>query len=182
MIAVPPDIIRETRAAIIIGPDSEPLPTRDQLAARSGVSISTVARWARDGQVEYDRGRPGPGPVSQSEAGVPASRLISAGEAAKILHVDPKTVGKWAAAGKLTLARTEGGHRRFREDEALALAAQMASDPLLLPGQVAAILRVSPGTVSRWEKSGKLTCVRNARGWRLFRESDVRALLGTEAG
>jgi excisionase family DNA binding protein len=31
--------------------------------------------------------------------------------------VDPKTVTRWAKAGKLSSIRTLGGHRRYRADE-----------------------------------------------------------------
>jgi excisionase family DNA binding protein len=38
-------------------------------------------------------------------------------EVAALFRVDPKTVTRWADAGKLTAIRTLGGHRRYREDE-----------------------------------------------------------------
>jgi excisionase family DNA binding protein len=31
--------------------------------------------------------------------------------------VNPKTVTRWARAGKISAIRTLGGHRRFRRDE-----------------------------------------------------------------
>lgn len=34
-----------------------------------------------------------------------------------MFRVDPKTVTRWAKAGKLTSIRTLGGHRRYREAE-----------------------------------------------------------------
>jgi excisionase family DNA binding protein len=48
-------------------------------------------------------------------------RLLTPAEAGALFRVDPKTVARWAKAGKLTSVRTPGGHRRFREDEVLAL-------------------------------------------------------------
>lgn len=42
-------------------------------------------------------------------------RLLTPGEVAKLLRVDPKTVTRWAAAGKIPAITTPGGHRRFRE-------------------------------------------------------------------
>lgn len=47
--------------------------------------------------------------------------LMTSGEVAGLFRVDPKTVGRWAAAGKLGSVRTLGGHRRYRRDEVLAL-------------------------------------------------------------
>ena len=38
-----------------------------------------------------------------------------------MFRVDPKTVTRWAKAGKLTSIRTLGGHRRYRESEVRAL-------------------------------------------------------------
>lgn len=43
--------------------------------------------------------------------------LLTPGEVAALFRVDPKTVTRWAKAGKLTAIRTLGGHRRFRESE-----------------------------------------------------------------
>ena len=42
---------------------------------------------------------------------------MTPGEVAAYFHVDPKTVTRWAKAGKLTTFRTLGGHRRFRTIE-----------------------------------------------------------------
>lgn len=47
--------------------------------------------------------------------------LLTPGEVAKLFRVDPKTVTRWAKAGKITSVRTLGGHRRFREAEVHAL-------------------------------------------------------------
>ena len=44
------------------------------------------------------------------------SRLTPA-EVAALFRVNPKTVTRWARAGKITAIRTLGGHRRFRETE-----------------------------------------------------------------
>ena len=44
-------------------------------------------------------------------------RLWTPAEVAALFRVDPKTVTRWAQAGKLTAIRTLGGHRRYRESE-----------------------------------------------------------------
>ena len=46
-----------------------------------------------------------------------AEILLTPREVAELLGVDPKTVTRWAKAGKLTSIRTLGGHRRFRKSE-----------------------------------------------------------------
>jgi excisionase family DNA binding protein len=48
-------------------------------------------------------------------------RLLTPGEVAQMFRVDPKTVTRWAAAGRISSIRTPGGHRRFREVEVRAL-------------------------------------------------------------
>jgi excisionase family DNA binding protein len=47
--------------------------------------------------------------------------LLAPSEVASLFRVDPKTVTRWAKAGKLTAIRTLGGHRRYRQTEVLSL-------------------------------------------------------------
>ena len=47
----------------------------------------------------------------------PDSPLLTPAEVAALFRVDPKTVTRWAKAGKLSSIRTLGGHRRYRESE-----------------------------------------------------------------
>lgn len=47
--------------------------------------------------------------------------LLTPAEVAALFRVDPKTVTRWAKAGKLTSSRTLGGHRRYREGEVRSL-------------------------------------------------------------
>ena len=44
-------------------------------------------------------------------------KLLTPSEVAELFKVNPKTVTRWARAGKLTAIRTLGGHRRFRASE-----------------------------------------------------------------
>lgn len=55
-------------------------------------------------------------------------RLMTPGEVAALFRVDPKTVTRWAAAGKISAIKTPGGHRRFRESEVRALLEGGTSD------------------------------------------------------
>ena len=50
-----------------------------------------------------------------------AEPLLTPAEVATMFRVDPKTVTRWAKAGKLSAIRTLGGHRRYRESEVRAL-------------------------------------------------------------
>lgn len=47
--------------------------------------------------------------------------LLTPGEVAHLFRVDPKTVVRWAKAGRLPSVRTPGGHRRFRRSAVMAL-------------------------------------------------------------
>lgn len=40
-------------------------------------------------------------------------RLLKPGEVASLFRVDPKTVTRWAAKGKIPFITTPGGHKRF---------------------------------------------------------------------
>jgi excisionase family DNA binding protein len=63
-------------------------------------------------------------------------RLLTPGEVANLFRVDPKTVTRWAAAGRIGSIRTPGGHRRFRESEVRALLTGeivMADEPAEMP-------------------------------------------------
>ncbi len=46
-----------------------------------------------------------------------SDKLLTPGEVAELFKVNPKTVTRWARAGKITAIRTLGGHRRFDADE-----------------------------------------------------------------
>lgn len=52
-------------------------------------------------------------------------RLLTPGEVALMFRVDPKTVTRWASAGRIGSIRTPGGHRRFRESEVTDLLADL---------------------------------------------------------
>lgn len=56
------------------------------------------------------------------------AELLTPGAVAAVLFVDPKTVTRWARAGKIDSIRTPGGHRRYRRSDVEAL---RAGDPVL---------------------------------------------------
>lgn len=64
----------------------------------------------------------------------PAERLLTPGEVAALFRVDPKTVTRWASAGRIGSIRTPGGHRRFREAEVHALLASLTTAAPHAPG------------------------------------------------
>src|SRR5215467_7784650 len=93
------------------------------------------AIWGYPRQAPYGAPRPHNNntriatPIQEGEAAPMSARtpeaepLLTPAEVATMFRVDPKTVTRWAKAGKLTSIRTLGGHRRYRETEVRALLA-----------------------------------------------------------
>ena len=54
--------------------------------------------------------------------------LLTPAEVAERFRVNPKTVTRWARAGKLHAIRTLGGQRRFRKSEIDRCLAEMSTD------------------------------------------------------
>ncbi|MER5608256.1 BldC family transcriptional regulator [Micromonospora tulbaghiae] len=48
-------------------------------------------------------------------------KLLTPAEVGELYRVDPKTVSRWGASGRLPCIRTPGGHRRFKESQVRAL-------------------------------------------------------------
>lgn len=46
---------------------------------------------------------------------------LTPAEVARLWAVDPKTVTRWAAAGRLASIRTPGGHRRYSREQVMQL-------------------------------------------------------------
>ncbi len=85
-----------------------------------GILIS-AARIAR----HLDRKTPAEtlSPHHPLQEGEEVGELMDEDEVATMFRVGPKTVTRWARAGRLTSIRTLGGHRRYRESEVRALIA-----------------------------------------------------------
>jgi excisionase family DNA binding protein len=66
---------------------------------------------------------PTPEEITVTSAPTAVTSLFTPAEVAALLYVDPKTVSRWAMAGKIQAIRTPGGHRRFLRSEILALVA-----------------------------------------------------------
>ncbi len=60
-----------------------------------------------------------------TERGNVPEKLLTPSEVAVLFHVNPKTVTRWARAGRINAIRTLGGHRRFREAEVMEAMASM---------------------------------------------------------
>ena len=56
------------------------------------------------------------------------SQLLTPGEVALMFRVDPKTVTRWASAGRIGSVRTPGGHRRFLEADIKVLLDKLTTE------------------------------------------------------
>jgi len=65
-----------------------------------------------------------------TKMGTEQETLLTPAEVANLFRVDPKTVTRWAKAGKLTSIRTLGGHRRYKESEVKALLTSTTGKPI----------------------------------------------------
>lgn len=76
-----------------------------------------------DKPVMRPRGR-APAPTNSAQARAQGPKFLLTHEVAAIFQVAPKTVSRWAKAGKLPFRRTMGGHRRYPDAEIRELARQ----------------------------------------------------------
>ena len=51
----------------------------------------------------------------------PGGTYVTPAQAAALLGVSSRTIGRWASLGHLPFITTVGGHRRFRESDVLQL-------------------------------------------------------------
>jgi putative resolvase len=56
----------------------------------------------------------------------------------------------------------------------------MVTEKLYTISEVAEIFNVNPATIRVWESEGKIRSVRVGKGWRRFKESEIKRLLGDE--
>ena len=59
----------------------------------------------------------------------PPDALLTPSEVAAMFRVNPKTVTRWARAGKISAIRTLGGHRRFRASEIRRCLEELSTEP-----------------------------------------------------
>lgn len=66
--------------------------------------------------------------VEPGERGAAEERLLRTKEVAQLFAVSERTVNYWASQGRLRSRTTAGGHRRYAEEDVLALLRQAAED------------------------------------------------------
>lgn len=62
--------------------------------------------------------------MADGSSGDESDRLLTAAEVAGMFRVDPKTVSRWGASGRLPATRTPGGHHRYWKSAVLAILAR----------------------------------------------------------
>ena len=112
---------------------------RRLLIALGDLSPAFSLHGTDDASTRAAESAPCPEEVGESNRAVPMPRgsvrtpenesLLTPAEVATMFGVDPKTITRWAKAGKLTGIRTLGGHRRYRETEIRALLAGGVKQP-----------------------------------------------------
>jgi excisionase family DNA binding protein len=65
--------------------------------------------------------------------------MLTPGELAGMLHVNAKTVTRWAVEGRIAAVRTPGGHRRFPLPIVLEFLGRMGFDERAAEAAVRAI-------------------------------------------
>ncbi len=55
------------------------------------------------------------------------NEYLLSGEVARLLHVSPKTINRWASDGQIPCLVTLGGHRRFRRSDVDAAIEKMST-------------------------------------------------------
>jgi excisionase family DNA binding protein len=117
-----------------------------------------------------------------------AQAWLRSGQVATLLGVHPRTVLRWADAGRLPYVATLGGQRRFPNAQVQALLARRcgqapeAAGELLRTGEVARRLRVPARTVARWSRQGRLASLRTLGGHRRYPRAQVDQLLSQPGG
>lgn len=67
--------------------------------------------------------------MAQNDDSDAPETLLTPSEVAAMFRVNPKTVTRWARAGKLTAIRTLGGHRRFKASEIRRCLEELSTEP-----------------------------------------------------
>lgn len=103
-------------------------------------------------------------------------KLVSIGQAAKILGVSVDTIRRWDKEGILHSERPDGKNRHFNVQE---LEAVKFSQPLTI-SEASEQLNLSPSTLRRIEKKGLISPERNEKGERVYTRKVVEEFIRSE--
>jgi excisionase family DNA binding protein len=91
---------------------------RQRIATAPAPKRATRAKHKREPSPKRKR-EPKAAPVLVREPEYDDGEILTAGDVAELFAVSPRTIRRWADAGKLPSFRTVGGWRRFRWSEIL---------------------------------------------------------------
>jgi hypothetical protein len=116
------------------------------------------------------------------------SKVYTIKDAAQALGIHPKTLRRWEEKGKFIPLRTLGNQRRFTDEHLKVLEKiKNGENPaapqtkILTKAQTAQKFQVSPVTIDRWTKEGKLRPAVNDQLQPGYAESEVNEHLQTNA-
>lgn len=112
-------------------------------ATRGHIAATRPASPDRPVRPRLRRGRAGPRTtfregrtltvMTEPDDMLDGDRLLTPSEVGAIFRVDPKTVSRWAKAGKFTRYKTAGGHTRLSEAEVRTMLGRPVNEPLTPP-------------------------------------------------
>lgn len=108
-------------------------------------------------------------------------KLYTISEAAQVLGVSIDTIRRWEKAGKLTAMRGANGIRLFYAEDINALPKTADDTTLLSVSQAATYLGISPATLRRWDREGKLTPQRSLGNERVYTKAAVDSFVADMA-
>ena len=114
-------------------------------------------------------------------------QTFSIQKAAEQVGLHPKTLRRWEQDGRFVAHRTLGGQRRYTVDDIIKLKALKESssqtgpalDKLITPENAAEKLKVTPTTIQRWTKQGKLTPIKTPAGDHHYSLDQINHLVNT---
>jgi DNA-binding transcriptional MerR regulator len=88
-------------------------------------------------------------------------RMLSIDEAATLLSISPQTLRNWEAEDIIVPARTEGGHRRYKEQDIIELRKKrMGNQEIIIPNiQVKTLIDIFKQLVSNFDVEEKVCVV-----------------------
>src|SRR3954468_15248488 len=94
------------------------LRSRSVVAGPGRIPVATErTKYAPVNEPDAPSGPPRPDRRLHMQGHPDDDALLTPSEVAAMFRVNPKTVTRWARAGKISAIRTLGGHRRFRASE-----------------------------------------------------------------
>lgn len=112
--------------------------------------------------------------------------LVHQTDVAQQTQVPVRELRAMVKAGTIQTAYLGGGDLWFTPDTLTYLTTRRKApsgsknDELLTSQEVARLFRVDPRTVTRWAKTGRISCIRTLGGHRRYRSSEIKTIYHQE--